>query len=179
MGSSLHRNAGELERLLGSDRLARPSKCFGGRGGTERDPSPLWDIWYSEFTPTERRRCATFMGGTVGPDTLATWLATDVDSAMRTWRTACLLELDGLAGSAVDTYGEAPTEPGYDDLVGIQELAVAFDKSPGAIRLWKMRGRLPAPDYTVSGTPIWRWGPLADKFSPEKASGDDWEQEQI
>jgi len=150
---------GELARILGDDKLARPQRC-----GARRDPSPCWDAWYEEFTPTDRRRLGPFMGGEVSPDTLASWLGTSVDEAMWQWRQAALAELaslrhdpldDDYLAAEVEADDEADGEP-----MGPVELAAYFGVSNNLIAQWRRRGKLPAPWRVVSGTPIWRYGDI-------------------
>lgn len=41
-------------------------------------------------------------------------------------------------------------------LVGIKETAELCGVQPGTAYQWRSQGQLPAPDWTVSGSPIWR-----------------------
>lgn len=144
----------ELDRLLAGDKLARPQRC-----GTKRDPSPCWDAWYEEFSSTDRRRLGPFMGGSVSPDVLASWLGTSVDQAMWAWRQAALAELASLAHDPLsDDYQAAETavdDEADNEPMGVLELASYFDVSANLIAQWRRRGKLPAPWRVVSGTPIW------------------------
>jgi len=148
---------GELARLLGDDTLARPLHCYGGGG--QRDASPCWDTWYEEFTPTDRRRLSRFMGGSVTPDTLASWLGVSVDDAMWQWRRAALAELENLRRDPLaDDYAQAESaadDEADNEPMGVNELASYFDVSPNLIAQWRRRGKLPTPWRIVSGTPIW------------------------
>lgn len=41
-------------------------------------------------------------------------------------------------------------------LVGLQEIMVLFDVARITVDQWRYRHLLPEPDWTVSGTPLWR-----------------------
>ena len=163
---------GELHRLMGEDRLARPR-----RAGNGRDPAPEWDAWYTEFTSTDRRRLGRFMVDApagIAPDVLATWLGTSVDDAMRQWRVAALAELGSLEHDywADDVHAAESAELAAADatLVGPQELACAFGVTQACIHQWRHRGRLPEPQWIISGVPIWTWGAVADLVAERVAS---------
>ena len=150
---------GELARILRDDALARPQ-----RQGAKRDPSPVWDTWYEEFSSTDRRRLAPFMGGAVAPDVLASNLGLTVDAAMWQWRSSCLAELKSLAYDPLfDDYAAA--EAAADDeadaeLLGPQELASFYGVSAQLIAQWRRRGKLPPAWRVVSGVPLWRFGDI-------------------
>lgn len=44
-----------------------------------------------------------------------------------------------------------------DDPVGPAEIAERLNVKPKTVHVWKVRGILPAPEWTVSGVPIWQW----------------------
>lgn len=46
--------------------------------------------------------------------------------------------------------------------VGIAEIAEALGMRRQTVAVWKVRGLLPPPRWTVSGAPAWRWGEIAD-----------------
>jgi hypothetical protein len=150
---------GELARLLDGDAMARPQRC-----GSGRDPSPVWDTWYEEFSSTDRRRLGPFMGGSVTPDVLAGWLHISVDDAMWQWRQAALAELKSLTHDPLeDDYAQAESaamEEADNELFGINELAAYWDVKPGTIAVWRHRGKLPNAWRIISGTPIWRFGDI-------------------
>ena len=141
----------ELDRVMGSDRLARPVRA--GR----RDPSPIWDVWYEEFTPTDRRRLGPFMGGAVSPDTLAHWLDMSVDDALRWWRTHCLLELKSqqVADIDVSEWQQADRDAKLADILGPQEIADRLSVQVNTVWQWRKRDIMPIPARIISGVPLW------------------------
>lgn len=154
---------GELARILGDDKLARPTH------------DPCWDAWHAEFSSTDRKRLAPFMGGSVTPDVLASWLYVSVDDALWKWREACLAELKSLRHDplADDYHQAAQAELDEADarLVGPSELAEYWGVTNNCIRVWKHRGKLPTPHLVISGTPIWRWGDVVSHVEDMISSG--------
>lgn len=146
---------GELDRIMGADKLARPDHMFGGGG--KRDPSPLWDDWYEDFTPTERRQLAPFMGGAVSPDTLATWLHCSVHEAMQQWKTACLLTLRTVNPWVEKARAQARDDDRVSpsDLMASHELAAYLGVETNTVAQWRRRGKLPVADLILTGTEIW------------------------
>jgi hypothetical protein len=52
---------GELDRLMGTDRMARPDRPLGeGSARGDRDPRPSWDTWYT-YPLAARRQLLRFM----------------------------------------------------------------------------------------------------------------------
>ena len=48
------------------------------------------------------------------------------------------------------------------DLVGLADIAARLAAPPGTVYAWRKRGRLPRPDWLVSGdTPVWLWSTIA------------------
>lgn len=47
-------------------------------------------------------------------------------------------------------------KPDIGDLVGLPEIARMFGVRPPTPYRWRDRGIMPEPDWTVSGSPIWR-----------------------
>lgn len=43
------------------------------------------------------------------------------------------------------------------DVVGVKEIAERLGVEPQVVRLWKHRGLLPEPDWSVGGRPAWLW----------------------
>lgn len=43
-----------------------------------------------------------------------------------------------------------------EELWGLKEFAQALGVSPMLARQWKRRGKLPEPDWVISGRPVWR-----------------------
>lgn len=43
------------------------------------------------------------------------------------------------------------------DPVGISEIAERLKARPQTVSMWKFRGLLPHPRWTVSGLPAWEW----------------------
>lgn len=41
------------------------------------------------------------------------------------------------------------------ELWGVEDLARELGVSPALVAQWRRRGKLPDPDYVVSGRPIW------------------------
>ncbi len=154
--------AGELERICGPDRLAMPAFPYGGKGGRQRDPSPCWDVWYEEFTPTDRRRLARFMGGSLTPDVLATWHGVSVDVCLRMWRTACLAELKScrMPPVDVDEWEMSGTREALAGIVGPQEVADRLGVKVPTVHQWRKRNLLPPPVRVISGVPLWSGGEI-------------------
>lgn len=48
----------------------------------------------------------------------------------------------------------------YADPVGIVEIAARLDVQRGTVDVWRNRGLLPDPDYTVGGRPAWEWATI-------------------
>lgn len=43
------------------------------------------------------------------------------------------------------------------DLVGIKDIAERLGYQQGTVYKWRLRRRLPEPDFTVGASPAWRW----------------------
>lgn len=43
------------------------------------------------------------------------------------------------------------------DPVGLKEIAERLGVKPQTAQVWRHRGILPAPEWTVSGAPAWDW----------------------
>lgn len=43
------------------------------------------------------------------------------------------------------------------DLVGPHEVAERLGVRVQTVHMWRARGRLPEPGWTISGVPIWEW----------------------
>jgi ParB family chromosome partitioning protein len=70
-------------------------------------------------------------------------------------------EWDTAAGAYVTAATNAERAAELDDeLYGVQELAKATRRTVAAIHQARSRMKLPQPDLTISGTPIWRRGTL-------------------
>ncbi len=41
--------------------------------------------------------------------------------------------------------------------MGINEIAQRLNARPQTVSMWKFRGLLPNPKWTVSGQPAWEW----------------------
>lgn len=59
---------------------------------------------------------------------------------------------DALADCQPSVYDEP-----MDDPVGPAEIAQRLNVKPKTVHVWKVRGILPAPEWTLSGVPIWQW----------------------
>jgi predicted DNA-binding transcriptional regulator AlpA len=139
-------SSAELERLMGADRLQRPTR-----------KSSNWDAWYEEFTATDRKRLACFTGGAVSPDELATWLDCSIDDALRMWKSACLVALDSGKSDVVDaTEGEhAAAAELLESIVGPQEVADMLGVKVETVWQWRKRDILPMPARVISKVPLW------------------------
>lgn len=152
--------ASELERLCGTDRMARPSKPLGEGTCGKRDPSPVWDAWYQLPLGT-RRRLLPFMAspGERGelPDQLGQIMGVDgPDEAIATWAAACQLARSGedLGVSANDWAWQA-TADALSDIVGPQEVADRLAVQCNTVHQWRKRGLMPVPARIISGVPLW------------------------
>lgn len=67
-------------------------------------------------------------------------------------RGQCPLTADELAGELAEWAGGVP--------VGVADLAARLGVEAQTARNWRTRGVLPAPDWTVSGSPVWRWATI-------------------
>lgn len=47
-----------------------------------------------------------------------------------------------------------------DDVVGITEIAERLGVQRKTAVMWRLRGRLPEPRWTVSGNPAWEWSTI-------------------
>lgn len=56
--------------------------------------------------------------------------------------------------------GDTPGVPSKPDLWGVEDVAQHLEIEVMTAYQWRRRGKLPEPDYLVSGRPIW----IADKF---------------
>ena len=145
----------ELERVMGTDRLASPQPVRDRWGRFKRDPGGQWD-WFYALEPSERSYIQrNYMGGRLGPDDVATWLGTDIDSAME-----MLVESIRLARSKIrDSFDEDYDPSSYDDdvtqLVGPDEIAAMLHVGRNTIAQWRHRRLLPPPVITLSSLPIW------------------------
>lgn len=156
-------HSAELERLLGSDRLARPLYPLASDGTAgRRDPSPTWDPWFC-LPLTQRRRLIRFMapaGEGVSLDDMADMVgAGTLDDALARWARACLMArsadtgwdaIDADEWQAHDAELEADSE-----LYGPQELAYRWGISVPALHQRRHRGQCPTEDLVISKVPIW------------------------
>lgn len=51
--------------------------------------------------------------------------------------------------------GDTPGVPKKPTLWGVEDVAAALRITVDAAYQWKRRGKLPEPDWTVSGRPVW------------------------
>lgn len=58
------------------------------------------------------------------------------------------------------------------DLIGLEGIVDIYGKPRATIYSWKQRGRLPPPDWTVSGTDIWLRERFADPENIDSAPRD-------
>lgn len=47
------------------------------------------------------------------------------------------------------------------DPVGVADIAGRLGVKQQTVAQWKLRGLLPRPRWTVSGTPVWQWADVA------------------
>ena len=58
------------------------------------------------------------------------------------------------------------------DLVGRREIATRVGTTPGMVDTWRRRhADFPAPEWIVTGTPIWRWEEIAEWLARPRATG--------
>ena len=58
------------------------------------------------------------------------------------------------------------------DLVGRQEIAERAGTTPALVDAWRLRhADFPAPEWHVSGTPIWRWEAIAAWLAVPRLTG--------
>lgn len=58
------------------------------------------------------------------------------------------------------------------DLVGRREIAERAGTTPALVDAWRRRhADFPAPEWTVSGTPIWRWETVAAWLAKPRPTG--------
>jgi predicted DNA-binding transcriptional regulator AlpA len=102
------------------------------------------------------------MGGSLSPDTLATWLHVSVDDALRQWKVACLssLKSEQVAPIDADEWQDATTVAALQDIVGPQEVAERLGVQVNTVHIWKKRGILPRPARVISGVPLWSTGAI-------------------
>lgn len=154
----------ELDRLIGSDRLARPARPLGEGTPGQRDPSPTWDPWYC-LPLTTRRQLLPFMAPARSPgglalDDLADLIgAGSLDDALTRWARACQMARRGSSGwdsPDVDAWEAADRLAETDaELYGPAELAELLGISVPNLHQRRHRGLLPAADLTLSRVPIW------------------------
>lgn len=162
----------ELDRLLDGAKLARPNPRRDRRGRWQRDPGGQWD-WFYELDPSERDYIARrYMGGTVGPDELATSMGADIDSAMTILVDMIRLErsrLDLLDPDYADAWEDASLQPMAlvrENAYGLAEIAEHLGAKVSTVYKWQARGILPAADFAVSGAPAW-WESTVDEWAKE------------
>lgn len=134
----------ELDRITGGDTMT-----LAGR-------TPEWDEWHT-WPVRDRKRLERFMGGSLTPDRLATDLGCSVHEALREWRSACFVALDGGRADAIDAF-EWEWKASLDalgEIVGPQEVADMFGVALGTVYQWRKRGLLPQAARVVSRTPLW------------------------
>lgn len=56
-----------------------------------------------------------------------------------------------------DALAETAPADTQTDPVGPAEIAERLGVKPKTVNVWKVRGILPTPDWTISGVPIWEW----------------------
>lgn len=152
----------EVDRLTQSAQLAKPQPVRDRWGRYKRDPGGQWD-WFYELDPAEREYISRrHMGGTLGPDELATWLDTNIDSAMAQWLVAVRVARGRITDPFDEDYDDAWREDFvmYDDemadLVGYEEIGRLLGVKPNTVAQWRKRGLMPETLAIVSGTPIWK-----------------------
>jgi hypothetical protein len=161
MGTELAESA-ELERLMGTDRLARPLYPLASDGTAgKRDPSPTWDAWYC-LSLTERRRLVRYMApagaSALSLDQMAALIgAGSLDDALSTWARACnMARGQGWDAIDADEWAAADRQASEDaELYGPQELAARWGISVPALHQRRHRGACPTEDMTISKVPIW------------------------
>lgn len=145
----------ELRRVMAGDvdKLARPVPAR-RNGRLYRDPAAEWD-WYYLLDDGLRawiRRNVMAADG-LPPDELAALAGwDDVTVWARDLVSACNVARDRHAATSWDETYAADDD---DELMGPDELAELLQVSRAAIRQWRHRGLLPAPDFTLSSLPIW------------------------
>lgn len=153
---------GELERI-GAWTIARPRPERDRYGRWHRDPGGQWD-WFYGLEPAERdyvrARHMSELGP--GPDEVATRLGLEIDPAMEHWLETVRLTRSrhlALADPLDDDYGDP--SPDDDELMGPDEVAAYLQVKRNTIAQWRHRRILPAPDFILSGMPVWRRGDIA------------------
>lgn len=56
----------------------------------------------------------------------------------------------------------APDGAGHSDPVGAQDVAARLGVKAQTVAAWKERGMLPAPQWSVSGMPVWEWATIEE-----------------
>ena len=58
----------------------------------------------------------------------------------------------------MSTHDEFPARPDLlPELVGVTEIAARLALTPGAVSVWRSRGRLLPPDLDLAMGPLWLW----------------------
>lgn len=140
------------------------------------DDGSDWDWFYGLSKAEQGRLRSNWM--TRSPDALAPdevaelmpleeWLEhtrrADAGRALATGRVLSSDRYGGLEGAHVLGQGEraCPTCGHADgdelDVVGMAEISDRLAVKAQTVSVWKLRGVLPEPEWTVGGRPAWRW----------------------
>lgn len=159
----------EVDYLLRDNAMMRPTPVRDRWGRYKRDPGGQWD-WFYALDPPERayisRRHMVERFG-IGPDDIATWQDTDIDTAMARFVDA--VRRSRTSDPMDDDYAASCDDDDVTELIGPDELATLLCVQRNTIVQWRKRGQLLEPFMTLSGMPIWRkadvrdWAKLAGK----------------
>jgi predicted DNA-binding transcriptional regulator AlpA len=140
--------------LIGSTKLSRPVPVRDRWGRYKRDPGGEWD-WFYDLPADERAYISRAHMTATGlhPDELATWLATDTDTAMNRWVLAAR-RARAHADTLADDYDTSCVDD--NELLGPDEVADLLCVQRNTLAQWRKRGQLPEPYKVLSSLPIWR-----------------------
>lgn len=143
----------ELDQLTRENQLARPIPVRDRWGRYKRDPGGQWDWFYALDADERAYLSRRHMGGTVGPDDIATWQGTDIDTAMNRW-VAAARRARAHADTLADDYETSSVDD--NELLGPDEVADLLCVQRNTLAQWRKRGQLPEPYKVLSSLPIWR-----------------------
>lgn len=157
MATDLRYNAtGEIARLMGDAKLARPTPVRGRDGRWSRDPGGEFDWFYALELSEREYISAKHMGGHLGPDELADLAGTDIDSAMDAWLSVVRIARSRCVDPLEDDYYASESDAvSLADIVGPQEIARLLSVQVNTIHQWVKRGVLPFAERVISGVPLW------------------------